>query len=166
MLLPKRKRRGSSNRKSLPHDSSKSDLSSNNSSMKRRSLNLKQVSDPILDLENKKSISWGNKMVQVYNPDIKKSSLSSPWVKKGILKTSRKSIPLQLEKFQQFKRMSQIAITRTYEEPIVVNDSVPPTPEKSVPRKSGEIITQMIKQFNESSSGRTSKIQAMDTTMA
>jgi hypothetical protein len=37
--------------------------------------------------------------------------------------------------------MSQIAITRTYQEPIVVNESMPPTPEKTVPRKSGEIIT-------------------------
>ena len=38
--------------------------------------------------------------------------------------------------------MSQIAITRTYEEPIVVDkESLPPTPQKEVPRKSGEFIT-------------------------
>jgi hypothetical protein len=68
-------------------------------------------------------------MVQVYNPDGRKSSLTTPWaVKKGILKNSRKSIPLQLEKFKQVKRMSQIAITRTYEEPIVPEESATPTP--------------------------------------
>ena len=44
--------------------------------------------------------------------------------------------------------MSQIAITRTYEEPIVITESAPPTPEKAPPRKSGEILTEIIKQFN------------------
>jgi hypothetical protein len=94
----------------------------------------------------KKSISWGTKVISTYNPNVKPSlspvvnpilglgrnSLikNSPWVKKSqsVLKQGENAAPPksilrtsnQFEKINKLKRLSQIAIIKQYEEPIIV----------------------------------------------
>jgi hypothetical protein len=73
-----------------------------------------------------------------------------------------------MQKFQKLKRLSQIAIVKQYEEPIVSNNDDAPKIQKAIPaklkdmaRKSGELLDSVIKQFNKESSDIT-KNKIMD----